>query len=139
LQSLSLPDSKAKHLDGAGIATSVLCAAHCLLAPLLVAMLPLVGLNFLLEETTEWMLVGFSTTLAFVSLVPSYIRRHRRCRPLALFGAGVLLLFPARVWFEEWPNLEVAAAVSGAVFIATAHFLNHRLCRACVSCNDNSE
>ena len=113
----------------------MLCAAHCLLAPLLLALLPLLGLDFLLEETTEWTLVGVSTTLGFVSLVPAYIRRHQRCRPLTFFGAGLILLLFARVWFEDQLNLEVPVAVSGAILISTAHFLNQRLCKACVSCD----
>jgi hypothetical protein len=114
----------------------MLCAAHCLLVPLLFTMFPLVSLNFLFEETTEWTLVGLSTTLGVVSLVPACIRSHRTYRPLALFGAGVFLLICARLWFEEWLNVEVLVAVSGAAFIATAHFLNHRLCRACVRCTE---
>jgi hypothetical protein len=114
----------------------MLCAAHCLLVPLLFTLFPLVSLNFLFEETTEWTLAGLSTALGVVSLVPACVRRHQRYWPLAFFGAGVFLLICARFWFEEWLNVEVAVAVSGAALIATAHFLNHRLCRACVRCSE---
>jgi len=97
------------------------------------------GLNFLLEESTEWTFVGVSMMLGLVSLGPAYFRRHRKCCPLALFCAGVILLLMARVWLKEESNIEVPVAVSGALLISVAHFLNHRLCRACVRCADDCE
>jgi hypothetical protein len=104
---------------------------------MLLAMVPLLGLDFLFEETAEWTFVGLSTSLGFVSLVPAYIRRHRKCRPLAFFSAGLLLLLAARMWFEAQVDIEVLVGAGGALLISGAHFINRRLCRACLRCDDH--
>ena len=47
-------------LDKAGATASLACAVHCALMPLVVTLLPLVGLGFLADERTEWALLGLS-------------------------------------------------------------------------------
>jgi hypothetical protein len=39
-------------LDNAGMTASLMCAAHCALLPIVVTLLPVVGLGFLAHETT---------------------------------------------------------------------------------------
>lgn len=55
-------------MDAGGATASLLCAIHCALMPILVTLLPLVGLGFLASETTEWVVVALSGVLGVSSL-----------------------------------------------------------------------
>ncbi|MDQ3011039.1 MAG: MerC domain-containing protein [Acidobacteriota bacterium] len=123
----------AHYLDRVGVAASLLCAVHCALMPLLLGFLPLFGLKFLADETTEWMFFASAFIIGALSLLPSYARRHSRIGPLLFFTIGVGIILVARLTFGE-SRFEMPAAVAGASLIATAHLINHRLCRTCLNC-----
>ena len=118
-------------LDRIGVVASCACAVHCALMPALLGLLPLVGLGWLAEERTEWILVCASSAVGVTSLLPSYLRQHRRASPSATFAGGMALIVAGRVLFEARAGVEAASVVSGAVLVASAHFLNRRLCRSC--------
>ena len=65
-------------VDNAGALLSMACAVHCLAMPLVVTMLPLVGLGFLAGEPAEYAMVG-AVLLAAGSAV-SGVRHHRKWR-----------------------------------------------------------
>lgn len=123
-------------LDRVGMTASFLCAIHCAAMPLLVGLLPLIGLGLLAEEGAEWTLVGFSIALGLFSLLPGYFRKHRRSNALIVFTAGVALILTGRIFCEENSGLELPAVVAGALFIAAAHLINRKLCRSCPLCVD---
>jgi hypothetical protein len=126
-------------LDRLGAAASLACALHCAAMPLLVSLLPLVGLSFLAKEQTEWALICLSLGLGSLSLLPSYARKHRRLRPLLLFAFGASLIITAPLSAEEGARLEAPAMTLGALMIACAHMVNRRLCRSCVACHPTCE
>src|SRR4028118_1659554 len=78
-------------LDSAGMTASLLCAAHCALLPIIVTLLPLVGLGFLAHEATEWMLLALAAALGISSLCLGF-RRHRSRRALVILSIGLALL-----------------------------------------------
>lgn len=119
-------------LDQVAVASSLLCAGHCLLAPLAVAALPLAGMEAALGEPLEWTFVVSGLVLGSASLIPSFRRLHRRWLPLTLFGAGVALWMGARLLASE--GWELLFVLGGAASVATAHLVNRRLCLACRSC-----
>jgi MerC mercury resistance protein len=126
-------------LDRLGAAASLTCAAHCAAMPLLIGLLPLVGLSFLAKEQTEWALVGLSFGVGSLSLIPSYARKHRRWRPLMLFAFGASLIIAVRLLAEDGSRLEALAMTLGALLIAFAHIFNRRLCRSCAACHPAGE
>lgn len=126
-------------LDRLGAAASLACAAHCAAMPLLVGLLPLVGLGFLAKEQTEWVLIGISLGFGILSLTPSYARKHRQWRPLLLFAFGASLIVVVRLSAEGSSRLEAPTMVIGALLIACAHLVNHRLCRSCAACHPAGE
>jgi hypothetical protein len=65
-----LPRGPLGILDTFGTVASLLCAVHCAVTPMAMALLPLVGLEFLGAEATEYTLVGLSSVVGSVSLVP---------------------------------------------------------------------
>ena len=124
-------------LDRLGLLISGACAVHCALTPLVISLLPLLGL--LADERAEWAVVAFSTTLGVLSLLPSYARYHRRASPLVIFTSGICLILTGRLLLKtEW-WAEVPAVVAGALLIATAHAFNRRLCRVCPACEDRAQ
>ena len=126
-------------LDHLGVVASCLCAIHCALTPLTVSLIPLIGLEFLREKHTEWVLVIISIAIGSLSFIPSYVRRHRRCSPLLMFGTGLGVILTARLWFEEALQFELPAVLVGALLIISAHYFNLRLCRTCHVCADDAK
>jgi hypothetical protein len=122
-------------LDRLGAAASLTCAVHCAAMPLLAGWLPLVGLSFLASEAAEWSLVGLSLGVGSLSLLPSYVRKHRQWRPLSIFIFGAGLIIAVRLLAEEGSRLEAPAMTLGALIIACAHLVNQRLCRSCAACH----
>lgn len=134
LDDLSPAANERGWLDSAGAAASWLCAVHCLALPFTVTLLPIIGLSFLLEETTERVFIGVSITLAALSLLPAYFRQHGKIRAIAFFSAGIGLIVTSHLLFEESLILKAAFLVIGAVLISAAHLVNRRLCRECGTC-----
>jgi MerC mercury resistance protein len=135
----SEPMIEGGRLDRLGAAASLVCAVHCAAMPLLVGLLPFVGLSFLVKEQTEWALIGLSLGIGSLSLPPSYARKHRQWRPLLLFAFGAILILAVRLSEEEGSRLETPAMVIGALSIACAHLVNRRLCRSCAACHPACE
>jgi hypothetical protein len=115
-------------LDYAGAFVAGLCAVHCLAMPFLLTVLPLLGLSFLADETTEWMIIFASIILALFSLIPAF-RHHRKYRVLLLFAAGIGLIIVSHQFFEDDFFLKVATTSVGAILLISAHLSNRRCCQ----------
>ena len=77
--------------DVLGAALSLLCVVHCIAMPLVIAWLPLAGLEWLAEGGFHrWAACG-AVGIGVLSFLPGYLR-HRRMIPPLLGGAGLLLL-----------------------------------------------
>jgi ABC-type Fe3+-siderophore transport system permease subunit len=126
-------------LDRFGAVASLACAAHCAAMPLLIGLLPFIGLSFLADQHTESLLVGLSMGIGILSLGPSYARKHRQWRPLLLFISGACLIIAVKLLTEDGSRLEAPAMVLGALMIACAHIINRRLCRSCAACHPVGE
>jgi len=126
-------------LDWLGAAASLACAVHCAAMPLLIGLLPLVGLGFLASDQTEWALAGLSLGVGSLSLIPSYARKHRQWRPLLLFAIGASLIIAMRLLAEDGSSLEAPALTLGALLIAFAHMINRRRCLSCAACHPTDE
>lgn len=118
-----------RHLDRLGATGSLLCAVHCALLPVLMALAPGLGLGLLASAGFEAGFIAFASALAVFSLVQGY-RRHRAYRACMLLLPGV-----AAVWAGVLlPGLGHGAAAGHAVvmtlggtLIGAAHLLNLRL------------
>lgn len=120
-------------IDRAGMALSLCCGLHCIATPLLLGAAVGLPLGWLLDESTEALLLTAAVGTAALSLGPSYWLRHRRKRCLGLFATGVSLLALAKLGPVS-EALEPLTVASGAALIATAHLVNLRLCRQCALC-----
>lgn len=115
-------------LDLTGTGAAWLCALHCLLLPLAVGVLPLVGLSFLLDEISERIIIGLSAIIGGLSLIPAYKNNHRQLKPLIFFAVGIGLIVLTHLLFEENRSAETIFIIIGAILITFAHLINRRIC-----------
>ena len=115
-------------LDRLGAAGSLLCALHCALLPLAIAVLPALGIALWSSEVFELGFVIFATLLGVVTLVLGY-RRHRVGRALALLLPGLAVLWLGLL-AAPLHTQTVAHAVTmtlGGTLVGVAHLTNLRL------------
>lgn len=115
-------------LDRLGATGSLLCAIHCALLPLLIALLPSIGIAAWLGEGFEQGFVMFATLLGLSTLVWGY-RRHRAVRALWLLLPGLAALWLG-VGYAPLHHAVVPHAVVmtlGGTLVGLAHLANLRL------------
>jgi hypothetical protein len=118
-------------LDAFGTSVSIACAIQCTVFPLMIGVLPLLGLGFLAGDGMEKGFLGTSVVLAVSSFSWGF-RYHRQFYIFLFLISGLALIFFGRVWVQE--SSEILFVVSGALVLAIGHLLNRRLCRLCTDC-----
>jgi hypothetical protein len=108
-----------------GLSLSFLCAIHCASTPLLIALLPMMGSEFLHNQALELSLIGITVLIAGVILLRDYLHTHKNTLPLLLLTAGVVAKFLAIFVFQQ--TYEPVVITSGAAFILLAYVANWRL------------
>lgn len=111
--------------DAFGIATSVACAIHCAVLPLILSSLPLFGINIIENQGFEILMIGLAFVVGVYSLYHGRKKHHHSYTPLLLFSAGIILMIVKSISQSHalWLLIPAVAAV------IAAHFLNYRLCR----------
>ena len=114
-------------LDTSGSVLSLLCAAHCLLLPALIALLPSLSLKWLMQGWVHILLLGLVFPVATFALVRGY-QNHKQQWILYTGGAGLLLLLVAVLWGHAL-HAEAALTLVGSLLLVASHFGNFRACR----------
>ncbi len=115
-------------LDRLGATGSLVCAIHCALLPVLIAVLPSLGIAVWLGEGFERVFVMFASLLGLFTLIQGY-RRHRAVRALSLLVPGLAALWFG-VSYEPLHHATVPHAVImtfGGTLVGLAHLANLRL------------
>ncbi|MFZ1528118.1 MAG: MerC domain-containing protein [Ferruginibacter sp.] len=110
--------------DRWGMITSLACAIHCALLPLIFTSLPLFGADIIHNVFFEWTMIGLAFCIGIYSLGHGYLKHRVSPLPVLLFTAGFILL----VSKEIFGKYEVALLVPAVALIITAHYLNYRFC-----------
>lgn len=120
-------------VDNTGACLSFACTIHCMAMPLLITILPLIGLGFLASEPAELAIISGAIVLALGSIVWG-VRHHRSWRAfLVLF---VALAFIATAHMAAEGTFEVILHSTGGILLASAHLVNRHLCKTCPACED---
>ncbi len=123
----SLADEGARSWDRLGIGLSGLCAVHCLLTPLALAMLSLWPVAF---DPDVWLHPIFAALLIPPTLMAIRLavrHRHPRHIPL-LLGGGLILVLAAMIIGEVAGAMsEAAVTVLGGSLMITGHWRNGRV------------
>ena len=122
-------------LDRIGIAATSLCALHCILLPIILPLLPLLGLSFLADHTWEHIFLLLTAVFGSVAIFSGFKRYHKRLYPFYLLYLGVVIYWMKHDFSQE---LEPFFIVGGAGFIIAAHFINIKLCNSCKQCEDKA-
>jgi hypothetical protein len=115
-------------LDRLGAFGSLLCAVHCALLPLLIALLPSLGVAAWLGEDFERGFVLFATLIGLFSVLWGY-RRHGAVRAVGLLLPGLAALW-AGVMYGPLHHALVPHAIAmtfGGTLVGLAHLANLRL------------
>jgi membrane-bound ClpP family serine protease len=119
--------------DYLGIATSVACAIHCALLPLILTALPIFGINIIHNSFFEWGMIALAFCVGAYSLIHSYVKHHQNKIPIAIFSTGSIFLILKQV-IPQYEYLLLAFAV---LFIVSAHVLNFRHCSHTKKCDSD--
>ena len=110
--------------DALGIGTSILCAIHCALLPVLMSTLPIFGVNIIHNLIFEWGMIVLAFVVGSYSLFHGYIKHHRSLVPVLIFSFGFVFL----VLKQFFVQYEIPFLIIAVVLIISAHFYNYRLC-----------
>ncbi len=111
--------------DAFGIATSVACAIHCAVLPLILSSLPLFGINIIENQGFEFLMIALAFMVGVYSLYHGRKKHHHSYYPMVLFAAGISLLF-IKSLLHSHSLMLLLPAVS---LVVSAHYLNYKLCR----------
>ena len=108
---------------------SLICAIHCAATPMLISVLPLIGMQFLASHLMEGLLLAFGVGFGIYGVVRAYWMQHRDIRPVVVLGIGTSLI--AFGFFFAPESIEPFMVSIGAIFMAVAQVINIRLSRRC--------
>jgi hypothetical protein len=117
-------------VDSLGSVGAMLCAVHCALLPLALALLPVIGLGILASAGFEKGFVLFATALATASLWHGY-RGHRAYHAFAVLIPGLIALW-CGILVPSLHHARIPHAVAmsiGGTLVAVAHLVNLKLSR----------
>lgn len=126
-------------LDKFAIFLSGVCLLHCLIAPILITLLPIISSSALVEE------VMFHKLMLWVVLPTSFIALFLGCRKhkqFAIASSGILgisILVAVALFGHEWFGVagEKIATTLGGLVLALSHYLNYRACQN-TTCEDSN-
>jgi hypothetical protein len=115
-------------LDRIGATGSLLCAIHCALLPLVIAVLPSLGVAAWLGDGFEEGFVLFATGLGLFSMIGGY-RRHRAVQALSLMVPGLAVLWFGVLYTPLHHSVipHAIAMTFGGTLVGLAHLANLRL------------
>lgn len=119
--------------DKVGITVTSLCAIHCIMLPVILPVLPLLGLSVVHNHAFERIVLLITMVLGFITLFIGFHRYHRKLYPFYSLFLGGFIYWQKDAW---GPELEHVVLVVGASLVVLAHIMNMRLCNSCHSCED---
>ena len=111
--------------DSLGIITSVACAIHCILLPVVFTSLPLFGFDIIHNSFFEWGMIALAFFVGMYALLHGYKTHHKNYLPLILFTIGFTFLIAKQFWLD----IESYLIIPAVFFIIAAHIKNYLLCK----------
>lgn len=123
-------------LDKIGFYSSMTCAIHCMIMPLIITFLPYIGLSFFASELFEWIILFTSAALGISSICLGY-NTHKNSKAAIMLSLGLVLMFLGRYAHENNCGSEsVLILLIGGAAISTSHYINNKLCKSCSTCHN---
>lgn len=122
----------AASLDRIGATLGFLCALHCLAVPLLLGVLPAMGLGFIADHTFDLALLAVASVVALFA-ARSGLRTHGDRRVVIGLVVAVLLLATGHIIGEEG-LVGRLPSITGGFMLFGLHIANLRLSRQAACC-----
>lgn len=107
---------------------STICLIHCITFPIIIALLPIVNIAFEVNHWLEFILLSSTAVIGGYSLIHGYKLHHQKLLPLVFFAIGISIMLSVHYIFHIHGGfLGVFSEISGALFIASALYINLRL------------
>jgi hypothetical protein len=114
-------------MDIAGVFASTLCTIHCILLPLVMALLPVLARPIMEHDFVHVGLAGFVLVFCLMAYIPGYLS-HRDKRLIWIGAAGLTLVFFATFVARFWGEIAEGVIITmGNTVIIFGHMLNRRL------------
>ncbi|MBC8033414.1 MAG: MerC domain-containing protein [Chitinophagaceae bacterium] len=117
--------------DVLGITTSVACAIHCAVLPLLLTSPAIFGVSLVHNVLLEYAMIFIALAIGVYSLYHGFRKHHHRLTPLVIFLLGITFLFAKQRWHEA----ELWLLIPAVIAIVAAHFYNYRYCKKANHCH----
>lgn len=111
--------------DALGVATTVACAIHCAILPLVISSLPVFGINIIDNSAFEYGMIGLAFIIGFIALYHGYKKHHHSVLPIIIFTIGIIFLVLKQIWH----SYQLYFLFPAVCCILLAHFYNYKLCR----------
>lgn len=118
---------KSNTIDIVALTSSLICAVHCAVIPLVLSFSSLANFYFLKNPYIELTFISFGIFFILYSLWPSYKKNHHNSKPLRYAAFGFTLIALGRLNLSEL--FEIIHTVTGASLLSFAHYLNWKLLR----------
>lgn len=121
-------------LDRIGITATSLCALHCILLPVILPALPLLGIGFLADHMWEHIFLIVTAVLGSIAMFSGFKRYHKKLYPFYLLMLGIVIYWQKHDFSE---SLQPVFIMIGATLIVAAHIINIKLCNNCKQCSEH--
>ena len=117
--------SKSFHADILGISTSTICVIHCSLLPLMMGVGIFESGDWIHSLALELSLLILTIIFASYSLIQSFFKKHQNKYPILLAILGIGIFCIGLIYHN---SLGLILCSMGGISLATAHFINYKLC-----------
>lgn len=121
-------------LDKLGAWASLTCAAHCLVCPILLVLLPISSIWWIADANFERWFIGISAVLAISSITYGFLK-HRNPYIFLLLTCGLLTIVVAHHYHSHDSHFSSVFMGIGGMQVFFSHYLNFKLCQTCTKCN----
>ena len=116
-----MADPAKSNVEKVGFWLTILCGIHCILTPIAITFLPVIGSKFTQFHQYENSILAISLVLASFLLFKDF-RLHKNELPLLLLGASIGIKSIQILFFKH--NFETIFSISIALFIVVAYWYN---------------
>ena len=130
---------KSAAFDRFAVILSGICILHCLLAPVLLTLLPILSISAFVEDLVfHQLMLWLVLPTSAVALVLG-CRKHRNPVILITGAVGMLMLIIVAFWGHSIMMVayEKLATTAAGLLLAFSHYLNYKACQDLI-CNDQN-
>lgn len=130
-ENVTSTNSVSLFLDKTAIGLSAICAIHCLMLPIGLALIPSLAVLPMGDESFHHLLIFVVLPTSVIALSMG-CRRHRQWRVAAWGGAGLIVLVFTALFGHDvlGEQLEKWTTVFGAALVAMSHIMNYQRCQS---------